>query len=110
MSERLDIRIESMKQPVVAIVGAGAVGSTVGYSLIMRGLAAKIIVVDVDAKKCAGEVQDLSDVLSMNSMAMITSGSLRDAGQADIIVITAGTPQKPGQSETRTFADKLSRH
>lgn len=87
-----------MKQPVIAIIGAGAVGATVAYSLIMHALAAKIIMVDIDEKKCEGEVKDLKDALAISSISGIMSGSLKEASQADIIIITAGIAQKPGQT------------
>lgn len=91
-------RKQVMKQPVIAIIGAGAVGSTVAYALILHDIAAHIVIVDVNNNKCKGEVGDLEDSLSMSKTSKICSGTLHDAAQADIIVIAAGIAQKPGQT------------
>lgn len=87
-----------MKQTKVAIVGAGVVGSTAAYTLMMHNLASKIIMIDIEDIRCKGEVEDLSDAIPFSNTSQVTKGTLQDAGQADIVVITAGFPQKPGQS------------
>lgn len=87
-----------MKQPVIAIIGAGSVGTTTAYALLLRTIPAKIVMVDVNASKCDGEVKDLKDSVAISKTSAIVSGSLQEAGQADIIIITAGVPQKPGQT------------
>lgn len=88
-----------MHKSTVAIIGVGAVGSTAAYTLLMRGFAAKIILVDVNKERCRGEIEDLQDARPFGSGAIdVMQGTLEDAAQADIIVVTAGIPQKPGQS------------
>jgi L-lactate dehydrogenase len=87
-----------MRQSKIAVIGAGVVGSTTAYALMMRNLASKIMLVDIHATKCKGEVLDLSDALPFSSASEIIMGSLKEAGQADIAIITAGIPQKPEQS------------
>lgn len=87
-----------MKQPVIAIIGAGSVGSTLAYSLLLHNVAAKILMVDVNTDKCEGEVQDLQDALAISETSVVQTASLQEAGQADIIIITAGIAQKPGQT------------
>lgn len=83
----------------VAIIGVGAVGATAAYTLLLRGFAAKIILVDVNKERCRGEIEDLRDARPFGSGAIdIVQGTLEDAAQADIIVVTAGIAQKPGQS------------
>lgn len=82
----------------IAIVGAGAVGSTTAYALMLRNLAAEIILIDVNEKKEEGEVMDLDDALSLVETGNIKEGKFPDAADADIIVITAGIAQKPGES------------
>lgn len=89
-----------MKQSKIAIVGAGVVGSTTAYTLMMRNLVSRLILVDTKETKCKGEIADLSDAITFSRTSEIMMGTLKDAGQADIIVITAGIPQKPGQLRT----------
>lgn len=92
-----------MQQPLIAIIGAGAVGSTIAYTLLLHNRASKILLVDVNVNKCKGEILDLEDSLAMQSSIKICTGSLQEAGQADIIIIAAGIPQKPGQTRLELF-------
>lgn len=87
-----------MKKSTIAIIGTGTVGSTIAYTLMMRNLISKLILIDSKDIKCTGELLDLSDALSFSSTSEIIKGNLSQAGQADIAIITAGIPQKPGQS------------
>lgn len=87
-----------MKRPTIAIIGAGTVGVTTAYTLIQQPHVANIILVDINEVRCKGEIDDLSDALSFNPVTQVTIGALKDAAQADIVIITAGLPQKPGQS------------
>lgn len=82
----------------IAIIGAGVVGATTAYTLMMRNIASEIILVDINDIKCKGEVYDLTDALSFTSTSIVKQGSLKEAGQCDIAIITAGIPQKPGQT------------
>lgn len=93
-----------MKQ-TIAIIGAGAVGATSAYALILTKIAANILMVDIDAMRCKGEVIDLSDACSfMNKSSSISVGTFEDARNAQIIVISAGARQKPGQSRTELLS------
>lgn len=97
-----------MKQPVIAIVGAGAVGSTTAYALIVSGIAAKILLIDVNEARCHGEIQDLTDALSADGISSIGSGTMEQAGQADIIILAAGNPQKPDQTRLALLANNYA--
>ncbi len=87
-----------MKHSKIAIIGAGSVGSTTAYALILKSIAAEIILVDIDEPRCHGEILDLSDALTFDGSSKIRSGSAADAAQADIIIIAAGRAQKPGET------------
>ncbi len=87
-----------MKNSKVAIIGAGAVGSTIAYALMLKNIVSEIILLDVDSKRCAGEVKDLSDALVFSYTSNIYQGTYEDAKKADIIIVAAGKPQKPGQT------------
>lgn len=86
-----------MNHSKIAIIGTGAVGSTTAYALIMRNIAAEILLVDIDEIRCKGEILDLSDAIYFSSASSVNQASVKEAGQADIIIIAAGVPQKPGQ-------------
>jgi L-lactate dehydrogenase len=89
-----------MKSSKIAIIGAGAVGSTTAYAILVKNIAAEIVLIDIDQVRCSGEVLDLSDALSFHSSSDIRIGSIDDTKDADIIVIAAGIGQKPDQSRT----------
>ncbi|KAG9288594.1 hypothetical protein G9A89_008680 [Geosiphon pyriformis] len=82
----------------VAIVGAGSVGSTIAYALLLQKISSEILLVDIDAKIVQGQVLDLNDATFVASTA-VRGGTFQEAGQCDIIVITAGAKQRP--EETR---------
>ncbi|KAG9231115.1 lactate dehydrogenase/glycoside hydrolase [Amylocarpus encephaloides] len=81
----------------IAIIGAGSVGSAVAYSLLLRQVVADIILVDIDHNLCQAQVQDLSDATFLSNVR-IRQGSVEDARKADIIIVTAGAKQKPGDT------------
>ncbi len=81
----------------IAIIGAGSVGSTIAHSLLIRRVVADIILVDIDEALCRAQVEDLSDGTFLSNVR-IRQGSFKDASQADIIIVTAGAKQRPGDT------------
>jgi L-lactate dehydrogenase len=82
----------------VAIVGAGAVGSTFAYALAQSGYAEEIAIIDIDRELAEGQVLDLSHGQPFFPAVDITVGDEGDYADAHIIVITAGAGQKPGET------------
>jgi len=82
----------------ICIIGAGQVGSTFAYALLMRGLASEIVLIDINRELAEGHAQDLSHGLPYVRPARIYAGDYADCTDADIVVITAGAAQKPGES------------
>jgi L-lactate dehydrogenase len=82
----------------ISIIGAGNVGSTFAYTLMLSGLASDIVLVDINKKKSEGEVMDLNHAMPFSSPANISSGNYDDCKSSDIVVITAGLAQKPGET------------
>jgi len=89
-----------MKHSKIAVIGAGNVGATTAYALLLSDVTGEVILVDINEERCKGEVLDLSDAIPLCHASKVCSGTAKDAGQADIIVITAGTPQVPDQPRT----------
>jgi L-lactate dehydrogenase len=83
----------------IAIVGAGTVGSTIAYACLLRGLARRIALYDIDLRKVQAQALDLSHGLQFVSPAVVEgSNDASVCSGADVIIITAGAKQKPGQS------------
>eukprot|EP00629_Pelagomonadales_sp_RCC1024_P017898 CAMPEP_0119283408 /NCGR_PEP_ID=MMETSP1329-20130426/28438_1 /TAXON_ID=114041 /ORGANISM="Genus nov. species nov., Strain RCC1024" /LENGTH=329 /DNA_ID=CAMNT_0007284079 /DNA_START=127 /DNA_END=1113 /DNA_ORIENTATION=+ len=85
----------SMHAPHVAIFGAGFVGVNTALSLLQRNIASVVSLTDIDEEKCLGEVLDLEDA---GAPGAIYKASAEAAGQADVIIITAGRGQLPGET------------
>jgi len=82
----------------VVIVGAGMVGSTYAYSLMISGLVSEIIIIDVNEERAMGEVMDLNHGLPFVRPALIRTGTYADCATADLVVVTAGAAQKEGET------------
>ena len=83
----------------VAVVGAGAVGTAIAYAAQIRGVCRQLALFDLNAQKVRAEVLDLNHGMQFTPMAEITgSDDLVVCAGADVIVITAGAKQDPGQT------------
>jgi L-lactate dehydrogenase len=83
----------------VAVVGAGAVGATLAYACLIRGVARQVAIYDVNASKVAAETLDLQHGLQFVPMAQVEgSDDVEVCRDAAVIAITAGAKQKVGQS------------
>ena len=86
------------KTEKVVIIGAGAVGSTFAYALQIRGTVREIVLIDVNKKFAEAQAMDLSHGEFFAPPVNIRAGDYEDCAGADIVVICAGTAQKPGQT------------
>ncbi|MCI8637704.1 MAG: L-lactate dehydrogenase [Coprococcus sp.] len=82
----------------VAVIGCGFVGSTIAYTLMLRGIFSEMVLIDADKKKAEGEAMDISHGLPFAHAMDIYAGNYEDIRDAAIIVITAGANQKPGET------------
>ena len=88
-----------MKKGKIVLVGAGFVGMSMAYSMLNRGGINELVLVDIDENKIKGEEMDLSHGLPYAPQKMIIkAGDYSDCKDAQIVVITAGIAQKPGQT------------
>jgi L-lactate dehydrogenase len=82
----------------VVIIGAGAVGATFAYALQIHGAAREIVLIDKNREYAEGQALDLSHGQFFTPPVNIRAGDYPDCAGADIVVISAGAKQKPGQS------------
>jgi L-lactate dehydrogenase len=92
----MDIALSTSRR--IAIVGAGAVGATLAYALMIRGQADEIVLIDVNRHKAEGEAMDLRHGLPFVRPVDVHVGDYSGCAGADIVVITAGAPSKPGET------------
>lgn len=90
---------QSDRRSKIGIVGAGAVGSSLAYFCQIRGIAREIAIYDVAGDKVRAEAADLSHGAMFSPSTVVTgSDDVSILNGSDIVVITAGAKQKPGQS------------
>jgi len=82
----------------VAVVGTGNVGSTFAYALLMSGLAAELVLIDLNRARAEGEAMDLNHAMPFMHPTRIWAGDYGDCAGAAITVIAAGAAQKPGET------------
>ena len=82
----------------VTIIGAGSVGSTIAYNMVVTGIASEIVLIDINAKKAEGEAMDILQGVPFCSPVSIYAGTYADAKGSDIVILTSGMPRKAGQS------------
>ena len=83
----------------LAIVGAGAVGTSLAYAALIRGSAREVALYDVQTAKVDAEVLDLAHGTQFTGASRISGGDDLDVVTgANVVVITAGAKQHPGQS------------
>ena len=88
-----------MKNGKIVLIGTGFVGMSMAYSMLNRGGINELVLIDIDKEKTVGEEMDLSHGLPFAPQKMIIkAGDYNDCSDAQIVVITAGIAQKPGQS------------
>ncbi len=83
----------------VVLVGTGFVGMSMAYALLNQGGVNELVLIDVAKEKAIGEAMDLSDGVPCSPARMvIRAGDYEECKDANIVVITAGVAQKPGQT------------
>jgi len=83
----------------IAIVGAGAVGTSLAYAALLRESAREVALYDIRAERVEAEVLDLAHGTMFTGTSRISGGAdLAVVHDANVVIITAGAKQQPGQS------------
>jgi L-lactate dehydrogenase len=90
----------------IGIVGAGQVGATAAYAMMMRGVGSELVLVDRKADLAVAQAHDILDATPFAYPARVRAGEAADLDGAGIVVLAAGANQKPGESRL----DLLSRN
>jgi L-lactate dehydrogenase len=94
----MDDKINRIQSRKVVVIGAGAVGATYCYALAQSGLADEIVLTDRNEDLMKGQVLDLAHGQTFFPTVGIRSGNIDDCADAQLVVITAGAAQKPGET------------
>ncbi|WP_273652554.1 L-lactate dehydrogenase [Cellulomonas fimi] len=92
----------------VAVVGAGSVGATLAYAVLMRGAAREVVLYDIDRAKVRAQALDLAHGIQFMPMAhVVGSDDIAACAGADVVVVTAGAKMKPGQTRLDLAAQTI---
>lgn len=86
------------KKTRIVVIGVGSVGSTTAYTLLLRGRMDELVLIDANKGKAVGDALDMNHGLPFLEKAKVWAGTYEDCDEADIIIITAGVSQHPGES------------
>ncbi len=95
-----------MEQRTIGIVGTGNVGVAAAFAVFVGRIASRIRLLDKDTARAEGEAMDLMHGQALVGPAVVRSGGYEELGDAQVVVVTAGLAQKPGE----TRLDLLNRN
>ncbi|MCY9662681.1 L-lactate dehydrogenase [Paenibacillus chondroitinus] len=87
-----------MSKTKIVIIGVGAVGATTAYTLLLRERVDELVLIDANKGKAKGDAIDMNHGLPFLGRTKVWAGEYEDCRDADIIIITAGAAQKPGET------------
>ena len=82
----------------VGIIGAGAVGASTAFALVMRGVAREIVLVDINKERAQAEADDILHAVPFAHPVRVSAGGYEKLAGSRVVVITAGAAQKPGET------------
>jgi L-lactate dehydrogenase len=82
----------------VGVVGAGFVGATSAYALVMQGVGRQVVLVDKNAKRARAEAEDITHAVPFARPLQISAGDYADLAESQVVVVAAGVGQKPGET------------
>ena len=86
----------------IGIIGAGTVGGAIAAAIVNCNAARELVLLDIDAKRVRAAAEDLSHAAAFRDAPIkIFAGGYKDFAGADIVVLSAGANQKPGQTRAQ---------
>jgi malate dehydrogenase len=97
-----------MARKKLAMIGAGQIGGTLALLAAQKNLG-DVVLFDVFGGTAKGKALDLNQLSSLYGSDMQLSGtdSYEDIADADVCIVTAGFPRKPGMSRDDLLAKNL---
>jgi len=90
--------MQQLKRSRIVVIGVGAVGATTAYTLLLRRRVDELVLIDANKKKAMGDALDMNHGMPFLGNTKVWAGDYKDCAEADIIIITAGAAQKPGET------------
>ncbi|MCL6631975.1 MAG: L-lactate dehydrogenase [Alicyclobacillus herbarius] len=101
--------MQTLSKPTrIVVIGAGAVGATTAYTLLLRNRADEIVLLDVNADKARGEALDMQHGRPFTGGSKVWAGDYSDCADADIVIVTAGVAQRPGETRQELLSRNVT--
>jgi L-lactate dehydrogenase len=88
----------------IGIIGTGVVGATAAYAMVMRGVGREIVLVDKNPQRAQAEADDILHAVPFAHPLQVRAGDYPDLTGSRVVIITAGTAQKPGETRMDLLA------
>lgn len=90
--------LKAVNRRKISVIGAGSVGSSLAYACLIRGSADIVCLYDINKDKVEAEDADLAHGTQFTPASVMGGADIKDTVNSDIVFITAGAKQKPGQT------------
>src|SRR5512140_2109104 len=91
----------------IGIVGAGFVGSTAAYAMVLQGAASEIVLVDVNAALAQAQAEDIAHATPYGGAIRVRAGKYEDLEGAAVVILACGVGQRPGESRLELLQRNL---
>lgn len=88
----------------VGIVGTGMVGSAAGASLLLRGVASELVLVDKNEARARAEAADLAHAMPFASPCRIDATGFDGLSGARAVILACGVAQKEGETRLQLLS------
>jgi L-lactate dehydrogenase len=86
----------------ISIIGLGNVGSTLAYTLILKGVASELVLVDKNENRALGDALDLEHCQSFGPrICSVKAGTVEDTAGSGLVIIAASIPWDPATMKAR---------
>lgn len=96
------MKTNPISYPQVFVIGAGMVGATAAYALLVREIVREIVLIDIHQEIAEGQVMDMNHASAFGSGVNIRVGDYSEIKENDIIVITSGASQQAGEDRHKS--------
>lgn len=98
----------STRTKVTIFGGAGGIGSSVAFNLMLRPVPYDVVVVDTRPNMVTSHVMDLQDIAAVSEYSTVRGGTADDAKDSDIVVLSAAVPLRLNTNRLEFLADNAA--
>ncbi|MGP6086798.1 L-lactate dehydrogenase [Antarctobacter jejuensis] len=88
----------------VGIVGAGMVGSSAGFALVLQNIVSDLVLIDLNAARARAEAEDIAHAVPFAGTTNVRAGTYADIKDAAVVILACGVSQKPGETRPQLLS------